>query len=461
MHTPVSSSRPRYSAAQIAIFSLPALPLASLQLPLYINVPAYYTGVLGISAAMVGYALIAARLIDAVMDPLLGVWADKIRSRFGRRKTFFLGSIFFTAPAAVALFMPPESAGFWYLLIAATCLSVGYTATFLPYTSWMAEMSGDYDERSRFAAGREISIITGTLLAAGIPLIVTKVFGFDDPHTPLTTLALFIGVLLPAAAWTMALMTPEPANYTVHEVKLLDGLKYMWNNKPFVRLATAFLFNVFANGLPATLIAFFAAAVLKEPNAFQSLLALYFVAGLAGVVIWLPLAKRIGKHRTWCVAMIMACCAFIWSPLLGAGDTFWFGAILVVAGLALAADLILPLSMQADVIDADTATSGEQRSGLYFAVWQLVNKLALAGTAVSLIILGYLGFDAHAAKTNPAIEQPFAAIIALEVLFAVVPVILKLIAVAMIWNFPLGRDLQAQLREQIEAKARAEGIVAK
>lgn len=466
---PQVSASSRFSATQIAIFSLPALPLAALQLPLYINVPAYYTGVLGITAQMVGYALIAARLIDAFMDPMLGIWADRIHSPYGRRHTFFLGSIFFTTPAAILLFMPdwfmpilglvPNEQGFWYLLVAATCLSVGYTATFLPYTSWMAEMSGDYDERSRFAAGREISIITGTLLAAGVPLFMTKVVGFDNPHTPLTTLAIFIGILLPLAAFVMARNTPEPTNYTVHEVKFFEGLRYMWKNKLFVRLATAFLFNVFANGLPATLLAFFASAVLKDPGAFQVLLALYFVSGLAGVVLWLPLAKRLGKHRTWCAAMIVACCAFVWSPLLGPGDTFWFGLILVVAGLSLAADLILPLSMQADVIDADTATSGEQRSGLYFAVWQLVNKLALAGTAVSLIILGYLGFDAHAAKTNPLVNQPEHAILALEILFAVVPVVLKLIAVSMIWNFPLGREQQHELREKIEKTAEAEGII--
>ena len=80
--------------------------------------------------------------------------------------------------------------------------------------------------------------------------------------------------------------------------------------------------------------------------------------------------------------------------LLGTGDVAAFAAICVLAGAALGADLSLPTAMQADLVDLDTATSGAQRTGAFFALWSLAQKFALAGAGgAALIILGAIGFD--------------------------------------------------------------------
>jgi Na+/melibiose symporter-like transporter len=110
--------------------------------------------------------------------------------------------------------------------------------------------------------------------------------------------------------------------------------------------------------------------------------------------------------------------------------------------------LSLPSSIQADVIDVDTAASGDQRSGAYFAAWSLATKLALALAAgIAFPLLGYFGFDAeNVASTS---EQ---SIQVLVILYAGVPIVLKFCAVALIWNFPLDRAQQEQLSAIIRAE---------
>ncbi len=93
---------------------------------------------------------------------------------------------------------------------------------------------------------------------------------------------------------------------------------------------------------------------------------------------WLKIAALRGKHVAWCWSMLLACLVFAFAPFLGAGAQTAFLLICLGTGFAVGADLVLPASLQADVIDVDTAATGEERSGLYLAVWGLATKLALA-----------------------------------------------------------------------------------
>ncbi|MDP3898453.1 MAG: MFS transporter, partial [Mesorhizobium sp.] len=166
----------------------------------------------------------------------------------------------------------------------------------------------------------------------------------------------------------------------------------------------------------------------------------------AGVPVAAILAGRLGKHRAWCAAMLASCVLFVFVPLLDTGDILAFAVICVTTGLCLGFDLALPAAIQADVIDVDTAASGEQRSGLYFAAWSLATKLSLAlGVGIVFPLLDAFGFQPGARNTE-------AALLGLVSLYVWLPVALKLVAVAMMWNFPLGEAEQSALRRTIEAR---------
>ncbi|MEL6979662.1 MAG: MFS transporter, partial [Pseudomonadota bacterium] len=166
---------------------------------------------------------------------------------------------------------------------------------------------------------------------------------------------------------------------------------------------------------------------------------------------WSVLSRRLSKHRLWGVAMLYSMVFFALVPLLGEGDIAWFYAISVLTGLAYGADLVLPPAIQADVVDVDAAESGTERTGVYFALWSVILKGAsgLAGGA-GAIALGLVGFESGAENSGFALS-------ALVFLYAGAPIILKGLAVAVIWRFPIDAAAQDALRETIEARAAARG----
>jgi Na+/melibiose symporter-like transporter len=167
---------------------------------------------------------------------------------------------------------------------------------------------------------------------------------------------------------------------------------------------------------------------------------LYFGAAILGVPFWTWAARRWSKHRAWCAAMIYACAIFAGALLLSEGDHVAFGVISVLTGLAFGADLSLPPSIQADVVELDTKRTGAERAGLFFAIWQVATKAALAiSSGLALILLGAVGFEAGSENSDTALWT-------LSLLYAGVPIVLKLGAVAMMWRFPLDRAALENVR---------------
>lgn len=443
----MSKSASSISLTRIIAYALPAIPLAALTLPLYILVPTFYTETLGLSLGAVGAALLFVRIIDALNDPLIGVFADKTRNRFGRRRTLFAISLPITALAAFMVFWPPVSATPLYLAFWGAVLSIGYTAALIPFYAWGAEMAGDYRTRTNIVGWREGFTLLGTLIAIALPFAL----GTDnaDGFHGLALLAVFIAIMLPFLGVLTIWMVPEPPEHTKQVISLREGLKHFKNNKPFLRLIAAFFINGLANGIPATLFLYFVSDYLGAPDMRGPLLFLYFLCGIAGVPLANYVAKRTSKHRAWAYGMLAATIIFAFTPLLSEGDIFAFAIIAALTGLLVGFDLSMPPAIQADVIDIDTASSGEQRSGTYFAAWSLATKLSLAlAVGFAFPLLGAFGFQPESDTPQTA-----TALSALAITYAWVPAVLKLGAIALVWNFPLNEEMQRALRAKIEDRA--------
>jgi len=433
----------------LAIYALPALPLAALTLPLYIIVPTFYAETLGLPLAAVGAALLVVRLVDALTDPVIGWLSDRWRPRFGRRRAFFATALPIAGLGAVMVFWPPADAGPFYLTLWGTVLSVGFTGALLSYQAWGAELAGGYRERSLLSGFREASTLIGTLVAIALPFAVG--IGSAAGLHGLAVLGLAVAAGLALTGIAAVALLPEPQEHSVAQVPLASGLHHMAGNAPFVRLIAAYFINGLANGIPATLFLYFVSQVLGAPDMRGPLLFLYFLAGLAGVPAGVRLAGMMGKHRAWCWAMLVNCAIFALVPMLGTGDITAFAAICVATGVCLGFDLALPGAIQADVIDVDTAASGEQRSGLYFAAWSLATKLSLAlGVGIVFPLLSLIGFDATAGAANS--QEALRGLVAIYVWL---PIALKLAAIALMWRFPLDEAAQAGLRARIEGRSAA------
>lgn len=428
-------------------YGIPTLPIAAFAVPIYIYIPPFYAQELGISLAAIGTVLTLARILDALSWPVIGILSDRLQTRWGRRKPWIAISAPFILIAAVMLCIPPPGSGSLYLFTWSTMIYLASSALILPHSAWGAELSGDYHERSHIVAWREGLTIVGTLIATMIPSLVTKYSG-NDPQLPLVSIVVFAGIMLPLSIPFALRYVPETPVLRFRETDWRTGLKIVWRNQPFKLLLAAFLLNGIANSLPATLFLLFVTHTLHAAEYQGVLLFAYFSAGVISVPLWLMLAKRYTKHRVWGASMIWACLIFMWVPFLGRGDVSAFFVITILSGIGLGADMVLPASMQADVVDADTIESGAQRTGLYFAMWGVATKLSLAGAVgIAFPLLGYIGFDAQAMNNDEV------SLLGLALLYSIVPVALKISSAILIWNFPIDAESQAQIRQAIEQRS--------
>ena len=133
-----------------------------------------------------------------------------------------------------------EEAGLVWLFCGLFAIYFGFTLIDLPYVSWGAEMSNDYDERSRVAAWRGGFGSVGTLVALSIPLIL-QLFGEPTTGDMLFWMAVFFVTTQPIAFGIMMLKLPEPVpeEITGKRTPLLEGFKIVARNRPFFRLLIA------------------------------------------------------------------------------------------------------------------------------------------------------------------------------------------------------------------------------
>jgi Na+/melibiose symporter-like transporter len=415
-----------------AAYGLPAAPLAVVGLPLNVFLPAFWAETMGLSLALVGGVLLATRLSDVVTDPLIGWLSDRTTGRFGRRRPWIVAALPIGGPALWYLFVPPEGAGALHLFVCASLLYLAWTMIAVPHAAWGAELSTDYAERTSIAGWREGFAIVGVLVSAALPALLAS----PAPGAALRALAATTLAFAPPALLLMLLLVPEPA--VPPRPKLLGGMRAALENRPFRLLLGAWAVNGVANGLPAALFLLVVRDVLASPERAGLLLFVYFLCAIAAVPVWAVVARRIGKHRAWAAAMLMACGVFVLVPFLGAGDWGLFLAICVVSGAGLGADLALPPAMQADVVDLDELNTGFPRAGIFFAAWSMAQKL---GNALA-VGLGLPLLDALGPTSLPY-------------LYALVPVALKLVAIGLVWRFPIDAAEQRRIRAAIEARRAA------
>lgn len=422
----------------IAAYAVPAFALAVLYLPLFSYVTPFYVAERSVDIALLGGAWIAIRMFDAFSDPLIGWLSDRTPARFGRRRIWLAASVPVLLLATWQVFRPPEEAGLIHAIIWLFVLTLGWTMAQTPYAAWGAEMADGYDTRTRVTAWREAVVLVGTVAATLV------YFGAGEGGAGLGALAIVVVITLPVGVLLAIWRAPEPVRDMAAAKSPLASWRELRGNGPFRRLLVAWFINGAANGAPVSLFLFFVIHRLDAgdvsldlggpvPFAGACLLA-YFGAAILGVPVWSWLARKIGKHRAWVVAMIWTCAFFAIALGLGPGDTDLFLMVSLLTGFAFGADMALPPAIQADVIEMDAREHGSVRAGLFFALWLVATKAAVAlSSGLVLIVLGLVGFDAESGDNDSL------SLWVLTLLYAGLPIALKLVVAVLMWRFPLDR----------------------
>ncbi|MBC3875463.1 MFS transporter [Undibacterium flavidum] len=448
-------------AAPLIFYGLLGLPLAMAALPVYVQIPNYYTAQLGLPLASTGLVLFFARLFDTVQDPFIGQLID----RFGcSNRLWLIVSAFLLCLAFTGLWLPPDSvrdSPSTLLIWLGVMLSLAYTAHSMlniAYLSWgssfdtqSAQQDTVYHQLLGASAWREAFGLVGVILASIVPSWII-LHDSNSQHSSLnqslslslnlshqlTQYAALFTFLVVVGIAALLLGATKPFKRTQHQQAThykSIALRALLANKAFVQLLAVYFFNSLSVAIPASLILFFINDRIQAPEKTALFLASYFVAGACGLPLWMKLAKHVGAQRAWQLGMVIAVLSFVGASLLGAGDTNAFWVLCIASGFALGADLALPPVLLTQVVE------DKQSIGAYFGLWSLIGKFTLALAGLSLSLLALLGYQPdyanQASQTIHSIQHSIQStgLLALSFTYAALPCAFKLIALFLLRNF--------------------------
>lgn len=444
----------KITTATLLAYAGPALPLAIPTVVIYVLLPAYYVENYALPLLWTGVLLMLARLTDVITDPLIGHWLDRGNTRTYRLSLILGGLI--CIPSLFLLINPPAEHAMLTLFCGSLLLYLGWTLIQVPYITWLSHLSTDSYQRTRAATGREGLALIGLLLSASLPVIAVAM-GFDTQATlwlmALVTILLGAPLIAALLRFAMPLQTPThqlPAGLHLKEKPLKhahmqSSPRELLQNRLALRLVAAWFCNGIANGVPAVLFPFYITAVLGGTEADRPVyILIYFAAACLSLPVWLMLSKKIDKRLLWQLAMSGAVLAFLPAPWLGPGDEAAFMLICILTGAALGADLALPHAMQAEITDWDRFRFRRQQTGLLFALWNGATKLALALAA--LLALGLLELSGFTPDSS-------APLLALGLIYALLPCVFKAGAIALLWGFPLKTHHHTAIQRRLQERS--------
>ncbi len=432
---------------ELFLYALPFLTISFAVFPVFSLVIPFYSTELEIPLEVVGLILVLTRLTDVITDPIIGRWSDKTKSRLGRRKPFVAAGVPLMMLSVWMVFVPGDTASttsffFWMFL-----LYLAYTFISLPYGSWGAELSTDYDERSTIKAYRGMAEMIGTMVALSVPLILSF-FGIIETRSYLFVLAILFVIVQPVLfAITLGrLREPESPKVTPRKIGLFGQMRVLGTNTPLLALCAGFICFFVGLAIGASLNLIFMTEYLEAQHLFPLAIFLENLIGVLAIPLWVFLSKRFGKHIATVIAIVWFTGLTCLTWLLGPGDGYYFVAIIALRGATLGALFFLGAAMMADVVDVDELEAGEQRTGLFFGIFGMLLKLAgTLGVLLASFIPPVFGFQPANDVHTPE------ALTGLRIVFAFAGAPFAVIAAILFFVYPLNKSRQQSIQADLKA----------
>lgn len=439
-------SEKRLGPFPLIAYSLPSAPTSMLMMMLVVYLAPFYASEMGLELAAIGGIFFIARLWDAIIDPIVGNLSDRTRSRFGKRKPWMALGTPLLMLALYYFLQPPQGVTITYLAISALIFYIAITLVQIPYLSWGAELSRDYQERIRINGYRETGTMIGILLVASIPLFFLR---NSDPTVGdiveiFTYVVLF---LLPICVIPALLFAPKGVYIDTPRLSLSKALYALRVNRPFLRLMLASLFIWVGGHIYNSSSLFLIKDALGfSPSLFLWFMVVQYVMALAMMPIIMKIGARIGKHR----ALLFVGLAFfpvLWLFLIvEPGNLYQVVIVYALKGMVTSAIWVMPPALVADSIEHGILEGAGDDTALYMSLYFFVQKLAAAvGVGVALPIAALLGFDPQ----NIGPESTFGGI---KFVAVILPAIIAAPAIFLLFNYPIDEKRHGEIREQLNAR---------
>lgn len=416
MNTPAVTGKSLFQYGFIAV------PIAFAGFPLYVLAPDFFATQHGLSLTLLGTLLLAIRVVDAVQDPLIGWFTDRLQGRFLLLLSI-AGALLCLSIFALfngSFFSP----AIWFtlcMLFAVSAYSVLTIVLGAQATLWTA----DADAQTRIAGAREAFGIIGLVIAVSVPTLLAPLVSPDAVYRWYAAILLVLMVAGMVGFSRLALRTASPRTSLISpRPSPLAGVRALPVES--LHLFGVYGLSMLASSIPAVLVIFYVRDLIGAEHLTGVFLLLYFLSGAVAMPLWKKVSARIGKYKAWCWANTLAVAGFICAFFLTAGDVWPYAAVCIVSGFALGADLMLPPAILADHIHA---RGNRSHAGSHYAFLAFIGKASLAlASAIALPVLDAAGFKPKTVNSEFALAT-------LSATYALIPCALKLGAAGLLYGF--------------------------
>ena len=430
----------------------------------------FLVDVVGLSPTLAGTAFLVSKTWDAVTDPFMGLISDNTRTRFGRRRPYFLAGIALVFISFALMWMPPHFSRQWvdfaWCLGAYILYSTVYTMVWVPYNSIASELTPDYDERTKLAFFRMIFSNMAGILAATLPkdLFENTLFAGDSARA-YSAVGIAFGLFFALPYAVTFLTCRENSEFMNLPRKRIGSVREFvvgnfvspFENRPFRFVVLMYLFGFMAQDAVLGMAVYFLTYALGIDSMMTLLVPVY-----GGLLLSLALAAKmgrwIGKRKTFLLAGVMWLAALFlvlfMHPGMPMAIMYVFGAVF---GMGLAGVQSMVFAIFPDIPDADELMSGARREGLYSGIFAFLRK---GGSAFILFLIGFLidllGYMPPVAGVKQVQTELF--VRNLTIVFVALPAVCITMAIFAAYRYPLTRERLASIRDINEVLRRGEEL---
>jgi oligogalacturonide transporter len=399
----------------------------------------YLTNVEGFSGTLAGAIVFIGKAWDAITDPFMGQLSDRTRSRFGRRRIFFLLGSLPVFASWVMLWhgfgISGTTAKFIYYTVAYIFFSTAFTIVMVPYNAILSDMVRDYNRRSAFTGMRLGFSAGAAIVCATVPAMITG--AYTDPGQGYLMMGLIFGFIF-AVAWLGVFFgTWENETKPGTALSLRDWL-FVFRNRSFRIYVTIFILCQMAIDTVMALAVYFLAVAIQKPELFVPIMAAILITQLVFIGIFSYLAQKTDKAvpayisaGVWIAASIAI---IFFTPSTPGGVII---AVCSLIGLGGAGCNLFSWSALPDIADVDELITGRRREGLYSGVSTFLRKLSgglvVGGLGIALDIIGY---NEEAVRTGIISHTTD---LGIRILFCAIPVLFLVLALLFLRKYRLGR----------------------
>lgn len=411
----------------------------------------FYTDVFGLNPAAVAMLFLVARVIDAIVEPFIGVMIDRTQTKWGKCRPYFLWLAVPFSITAVLMFMTPDlgdTGKLVYAYISYTALGIMYSGINLPLSAILPSLTSDSNERTVVNTVRMVFAVIGSVVVSAGTMPLVQAFGKgNEAKGFLTTVVLFSVVALLLFLNMFANTKERVKAINEKPIPMREGVKAIKGNTPWLIMLLLSLFLWITTSIQGQTSIYYMTYYMKRPELIPIVNSMQLLMIVA--MVFAPLAvKRIGKRNTVICGSIVSIIGYTVAIIGGnALSVPMLLSGLLISGLGMGAGAGLIFAMMADTVDYGEWRSGVRAQGLLYSAASFGVKVGMGlGGALGGVILSLGGYVAN----NTA--QTDSALTAISFNYLVAPIIGQIIMIILMLCYRLDKIQPVMMRELEERR---------